>query len=88
MKTKITLPLYTVTESNDTYIEVHQSLMDKVGFHFTDVSERSYWEKSTDTYYLCHSDQTTLRSKLGSTQLSTNSTDVPFIPWEWEPFEF
>lgn len=87
MKQKVTYPLMNIEENSQSYLQVHQSTLDKLGVGFTQLSSHSYWEPNTDTYYLCSSDQMIVRSKLGDTQLNTRNVDLPFIPWTWEPFE-
>ena len=87
MKQKVTYPLLNIEENSQSYLQLHQSTLDRLGVGFSQLSSHSYWEPNNDTYYLCSSDQTLIRSKLGDTQLNTRSTDLPFIPWSWEPFD-
>lgn len=88
MKQKVTYPLLNIEENNESYLQLHQSTIDELGLRFTEFSRDSYWEPNSDTYYLCSSDQTKLRSRLTDVQLSTRDIELPFIPWTWEPFEF
>lgn len=87
MTQKVTYPLLTIQENNQSYLQLHQSTLDNIGVGFTELSSLSYWEPKSDNYYLCESDQTLVRSRLGDTQLNTRNTELPFIPWTWEPFE-
>lgn len=84
---KIVYNQYNVDEEKEKFLEVHQLAMDKFGLSFTELTEQSWWKPKDEMYYLCEKDTRKFRSRLSNTQLSTVNIDIPYIPWEWEPFD-
>lgn len=87
MIVKLLYNKYNVKEEDQSFLEVHQMGLDRFGLPFTELSNESWWNPKEEMYYLCEEDTRKFRGRLGDTQLSYISVDIPHIPWEWEPFE-